>query len=226
MAPAKCAGSASILGNLDAARLAQLGVADAAGLDVRQYLVGRCREWGGTPENLRHPAWRGRRWLEDPVWRAYLIYRALSHDPGLGFYGADSGRPNLLPPFAALVDGVPTVAVGPGVTAPQVPWTVGLTLYHDPAARRVFVDLNNTRIDLATNVITATPPLAFRVTLPTAWAGSPVSARLLAPGPAPGLRVRPVGTGQVEVEIDPFLLYACLVLEPVQPGAAPGVDRN
>jgi hypothetical protein len=144
--------------------------------------------------------------------------QVVSPDPGLEFYAADSGRPALLPAFAALAGGDPDNTAGPQVTAPGVPWNVGLTLYHDPAARRLFVDLNNTAIDLATDVITPTAALSFQVTVPAAWGNAPVSGRLLGPAPMPHLRLRPTGPGEVEVEVGPVSLYACLVLEA---GSAP-----
>lgn len=140
--------------------------------------------------------------------------RVLSQDPGLGFYAADAARPALLPAFAALVEDEPDRVTGPRVTAPGVPWNVGLTLYHDPGTRRLFVDLNNTAIDLATDAVTPSAALSFRVSLPAAWGDGPIGARLVAPTPVPDLRLRPATPGQVDVEIGPFRVYVCLVLEP------------
>lgn len=89
--------------HFDAATLAQMGVEDTARFDVRRYLRERCRQWGGAPENLRDPRWRDVRWQDDPVWRAYLIYKRRAGTEALTrFYetirqtAAEAGKPDFL----------------------------------------------------------------------------------------------------------------------------------
>lgn len=56
-------------------KLLELGIRDVDFFDVREYLKNKCREWGGNPEVLDDPSWRDPRWKDDPIWRAYLIYK-------------------------------------------------------------------------------------------------------------------------------------------------------
>jgi len=56
-------------------QLAGMGVESAEAFDVRAYLIAKCREWGGDPTDLWNAAWRDPRWADDPVWRAYIIYK-------------------------------------------------------------------------------------------------------------------------------------------------------
>jgi len=145
----------------------------------------------------------------------------LPQDPGIAFYAATDTRPDLLGSFAAALR-----LLAPddraALDAPAVPWHVGLTLYQGPGAHRLFIDANNTRIDLAADSITPTPPLTWRVRLPAAWRGRPVAGRVLAPSPAPELAVRQRDGDPVEVSLSPVSLYACVVLETPAEAPRPG----
>lgn len=56
--------------------LAELGITNVKQFDVREYLRAYCRrELKGEPSNLRDPAWRDRRWLDEPIWREYLLHK-------------------------------------------------------------------------------------------------------------------------------------------------------
>ena len=76
-------------GHFPAAALRAMGVGDVDKFDVREYLRGKCAERGGNPGNLRDKAWRDARWLDDPVWRAYAIYKRQTGTEALSrFYRA------------------------------------------------------------------------------------------------------------------------------------------
>jgi len=55
--------------------LERLGIANAAQFDIREHLkaVAMGRGWDGS--NLEHPVWSSAEWLNDPLWRAYLIFK-------------------------------------------------------------------------------------------------------------------------------------------------------
>jgi hypothetical protein len=68
------------------AELADMGVGDPAAFDVRAWLRGLCAAWGGDDTNLNDPRWRDARWLDDPVWRAYRIFKRQTGTEALGKY--------------------------------------------------------------------------------------------------------------------------------------------
>jgi len=55
--------------------LAGMGIANPATFDVRTYLRNKLTAFGGTNTNLDDPKWSDPRWLDDPVWRAYRIFK-------------------------------------------------------------------------------------------------------------------------------------------------------
>jgi hypothetical protein len=57
------------------AELVAMGVADASTFDVRLYLRNKLSALGGRPTDLNDGRWQDARWLDDPVWRAYKIYK-------------------------------------------------------------------------------------------------------------------------------------------------------
>jgi len=62
--------------NFSARELARMGVQDVATFDVRAALKERFRRWfAADPSDLNHPGWRDRRWLSDPLWRAYRDFK-------------------------------------------------------------------------------------------------------------------------------------------------------
>ena len=76
---------------------------DLATFDVRAYMRDRCKEWGGEPTNLSDPYWRDPRWQDDPIWRAYLIYKRQTGTAALTTYyetikriAAENGKPDFL----------------------------------------------------------------------------------------------------------------------------------
>ncbi len=80
---------------------------DVKMFDIRKYLVNQFHEWGGTGNSLkeagRNRVWVDPRWREDPIWRAFLIYKRRAGYAGLTRYyetvkkrGAEAGKPDIL----------------------------------------------------------------------------------------------------------------------------------
>jgi hypothetical protein len=133
----------------------------------------------------------------------------LPDDPGLPFYLADAQRPSLLAPVD---EALAAAGFGPDqrlLTADGVPATVGLTPHARPGA--MFVDVNNTDLDLAADTIRPTPPLSVTVTLPADLRGKRLTARLLTPqAPAPGVTVGAEVDGRVRVTCGRVELYGSI----------------
>ena len=83
--------------------LKKMGVTNTANFDIRLFLREQCKEWHGDPENLADPEWRDARWLDNPVWRAFLIYKRQTGAEALTRYyrmiketAAAAGKPDFL----------------------------------------------------------------------------------------------------------------------------------
>lgn len=61
--------------NFRPTELADMGIASTAAFDIRVYLRDKLESFGGQSSNLDDPKWSDVRWLEDPVWRAYRIFK-------------------------------------------------------------------------------------------------------------------------------------------------------
>ena len=70
--------------------LERLGIANAANFDIREHLkaVAMGRGWDGS--NLEHPVWSSAEWLNDPLWRAYLIFKRQTGAEALSSYYASA----------------------------------------------------------------------------------------------------------------------------------------
>jgi hypothetical protein len=76
----------------------------------------------------------------------------LENDPVSISYRASEKRPSLLPDLAKTISGA--TAKPSLITAPEVSWKVGLTAYR--AGDSIFVDINNTDLDLASDTLEPT----------------------------------------------------------------------
>ena len=123
--------------------------------------------------------------------------------------GTRSGQ---LPSFA---NALAAIGFNGSVTAPLVPYTVGITLYDDASNLRRFVDLNNTDIDLASDTIHAAPAVHAEVALPSWLVTKSVAARVLTPdGAGVKAAVQQTKDGIVTIDVTGMLRYASVVLEP------------
>ena len=97
------------------AELTGLGVTDVATFDVRSYLRDKLTTFGGTSTNLDDPKWTDVRWLDDPVWRGYRIFKRQTGTQALTAYysvskaaAATMGKPD----FAVLGNDIPLFSMG------------------------------------------------------------------------------------------------------------------
>ncbi|MCA9449750.1 MAG: hypothetical protein KC931_21695, partial [Candidatus Omnitrophica bacterium] len=56
-------------------QLKSMGVENPNTFDIRKSLIGIAKKWGWDGENLNSPIWKDKRWLEEPLWRAYVIFK-------------------------------------------------------------------------------------------------------------------------------------------------------
>lgn len=135
----------------------------------------------------------------------------LREDLGSLFYAATEARPSLVSGLAQTLSSVlpPENAL---VHAPSVSWKVGLTYHQDRG--RVFVDVNNTDIDLAKDTIEPVPPISFTVRLPPELQGRQLRARVLSPDPAPQAELAVLDDGRAEVSLGSVKVYASVLIEP------------
>jgi hypothetical protein len=87
--------------NFSRSELSAMGVPDLKSFDVRVYLRTTASSWGGSSENLNDPIWKDKRWLDDPIWRAYKIHRRQNGSRALAAYyravkeaAASAGKPD------------------------------------------------------------------------------------------------------------------------------------
>ena len=133
----------------------------------------------------------------------------LDKDPGLDFYRASEQRPGLLPGLAkTLADACPEPQL---IAAQDISWKVSLTPYR--AGDRLFVDINNTDLDLAADTLTPTAPLHFTVNVPPALRGAKWKARVPAPGEAPTVNVKLTDAGLLDISTGPVSIFASVVIE-------------
>ncbi len=141
-------------------------------------------------------------WIPEPV--------------GFEFYQADKSRPRLLDGLRKILDSVLPEEARPvhAVEGEKIPFTLGLTVYADPRARRLFVDINNTDIDLSSDAIAPAPAVAFRVVRPS-WLGrGGVRLRALSPGgPTAAALVRSTAES-LTLRVGPVRVYASVVIAP------------
>ncbi len=136
---------------------------------------------------------------------------------GVEFYKSDEDRLRLLSRFNEVLGTALPGGAGPLTYAEDeetVPFSVGLTVYVDPPARRLFVDVNNTDIDVATDAVTRTRPMTFSVVRPPWLGAGSLQVEALSPdGPIKAELVR-VAEGRITVRVPPVRVYASLVISP------------
>ncbi len=74
--------------NFSAEEVSEFGVTDVAAFDVREYFKSVATERGWDGANLNAPVWSSLTWLDDPLWRAYLIFKRQSGAEALSKYYA------------------------------------------------------------------------------------------------------------------------------------------
>jgi len=135
----------------------------------------------------------------------------LGRDPGDVYYRASTQRPSLLPACADAIDKVAPLSGTFAIDAPGVAYTIGITPYKSDG--KVFVDLNNTDIDMVADTIHPTGEVRFSVALPRDLIGVRLSARVLTPDPMPACSIVASASGRAEITLGSITRYACVVIE-------------
>ena len=142
----------------------------------------------------------------------------LQDNIGLDFYNASTTRPSLLPQFTSALSSVLSGSSPLALSANGVSSNVGLTVYEDNAAERLFVDANNFDINVSTDQITETGPVTFEVALPAWLDGMGVKLSTFSPEATSTATHRRVSPDRVEVTLDSVLYYTSTMLEVDLPG--------
>lgn len=101
--------------NFSPAELSNMGISDPATFDVRAALRTRVVALGGNSADLDHSAWHHPAWLDDPIWRAYKIFKRQTATAALADYyrttkeaATSAGRPD----FAVFGNDIPLFSLG------------------------------------------------------------------------------------------------------------------
>lgn len=131
-------------------------------------------------------------------------------DPGPAFYKADKNRPELLSSFRALLENRPGQPDGFALTAEDTPWHTGLSLFR--VGNRLFVDVNNTQVDIKQDKITPLARVQFTVSLPTALREQDLALKVLSPSPKTTGRLDRLDAGRVQISLHNIDVYASVCL--------------
>ncbi|MGL4942824.1 MAG: hypothetical protein ACRC46_06500 [Thermoguttaceae bacterium] len=160
-----------------------------------------------TPLKLTEVADASATWSEKKYQNGRIIY--IKNDPGYDFYKLDKERPERLVSLKPIIDKI-TKGHTFRLDAPSVPYTVGITLYSDDAS--LFIDVNNTNIDTASDKITPTPPITFDVVLPESLRECKLRVQVLSPTNAPQVVTQTIDVNTLRVTLEPFEVYTCVVV--------------
>jgi len=150
-----------------------------------------------------------------PVGKGRVLY--IRENLGMKYYLADKqdDRSRLLPAFRtamrAVLEGRPPLCLTP---EQNVSNCVGLTVYQDATARKLFVDVNNFGIDPRTDTIRQTSALAFSVRLPPWLQKGRNAARVHSPEAPPTVTLTQKTGDTAEIALTPVRYYAGVVISP------------
>lgn len=148
-----------------------------------------------------------------PLGKGFVVMER--KDPGYKYYVEDKRRSEIQIGIGHLLDRIKkTGKILPDyVTVPAgFPYGVDITLHED--GKRFFVDLNNTQIDLETDVVTPSGKLRFSVLLPEFLKGKKLKTTVYSPRKAPKVLTTPSDkNGRVRLELDDLLFYGSVVFE-------------
>jgi len=136
---------------------------------------------------------------------------------GMDYYNASTApaRVALLPDFENAMDDVldpnsDLVILTPGSGMNS---HVGLTVFEDVCSEKLFVDIVNFNINLATDQITDTAPLTFTIQLPQ-WMHGTLTATVVSPDVTPpAVAIGSIVADRVEITINPVHIYAGIIIE-------------
>lgn len=134
----------------------------------------------------------------------------LPKDPGVAFYRAVKSRPDLLPDFAKILDEALKNKPPFALDATKVDWKTGLNLHRD--GNRLFVDVYNSDINLASDAVTPTKPTTFSVALPADWDKDHMKISAISPDKAPDVSSRSLAGQRLEVTCGPTSFYTSVII--------------
>lgn len=140
---------------------------------------------------------------------------------GFDFYKSDSDRPRKLHRFReALRIAMPGAAPFTVARGETLPFAVGLTVYADPQAQRLFVDVNNTDIDVPSDTVTPTPAVTFSIARPSWLGASGVRLQALSPDGPVEVELLQAAKRHLTVRVRPIRVYASIVITPASRNAS------
>lgn len=191
------------------ARLPESGNFDTTSSLVLGPLTG-VSQWASAPTSKTQALGNGR-------------VRFLKTNIGLNYYSADvAGRSSQITTLASeLATLLAAENEHVALETPDAPKTVGLTLYEDEAARRIFVDVNNVNVTIAPDglsaAITPVPAIGVTVYKPAWWVDHP-DQHLIAYGISPaGPVAMPdpvVRSDRFEIQVPSTTYYTSVILMP------------
>ena len=134
----------------------------------------------------------------------------LKNDPGYQFYMQDKERPAVLAELKPLLEKIVT-GHNFCLRATKLPWTVGISVFQDDD--KMFVDLYNTNIDIGSDMITPTPQLTFDIALRQNLRGKRLKISVFSPETAPEITTKELVSDRLQLTVEPFETYACIVIE-------------
>lgn len=134
---------------------------------------------------------------------------------GMNYYLKDKDRSQLLTEFQCILEQlVDDKRLELRLDASNVPTTVGLSVFEDETAGRLFVDVYNMNIDPETDCVTPSPPISFALRIPRYLCDKEVNVRVLSP--EDGVQVSWNSTDEdasLEIGLSPITYYTSIVIE-------------
>jgi len=138
---------------------------------------------------------------------------ATPNDPGVPFYSSSDDRRTRLAAIEALIKealGRPEeLTVGPGA-----PWQIGMTMHL--SEDQLFVDLNNTGLEIDSDTLTEADDFEFSILLPEKLSRGPHRIQIISPDRKIKAKLDQVVSGRVRVHVHGLHTYASLVIRGAQ----------
>ncbi|MCA9440508.1 MAG: hypothetical protein KC964_06850, partial [Candidatus Omnitrophica bacterium] len=90
---------------------------------------------------------------------------------------------------------------------------LGATLYQSKSTNRLFIDLNNSDVDLTADTMKKTSPIKVSVHLPESMRDENLAATAVAPDSTPEVEILSQSGGHIELSIGPIEYYAGVIVK-------------
>lgn len=145
---------------------------------------------------------------------------------GMDYFNAGTSRSSLLQQMSDAMDSLLAGGAPLALSTDTVPSSVGLTIYEDSTAGRLFVDVNNFNINVATDQITDTGLLTFAVALPAWLQGNAIKISVFSPELVPTASFQLIAPDRIEITLDSVRYYSSVMIENVANNADFNGDGN